>query len=184
MRWEGLFDDLAAQAEALAVAERAAEVEERARIEVGGQQLVDRLRGAVGGPVRLRCAGAVAVAGVLRRVGPDWLLVDEGEGREALVPLAAVLAVGGPGRLALDASVDGVVTGRLRLTAALRGLARDRSAVRVWLTDATVVAGTVDRVGADYAELAVHPVGEARRRGEVRDVQLIALAAVSVVRRG
>lgn len=182
MRWEGLFADLEAQAAALETAERAAEVAERARAEVAGQRLRERLRAALGTGVRLRCVGGVAVAGVLRRVGPDWLLVDEGEGRECLVALAGVLAVGGVTRLALDPGLDGVVAGRLRLAHALRGLVRDRAAVRLWLVDGGVLAGTLDRVGADFVDLAVHPVGEARRREEVRDVQVTALAAVVAVR--
>ncbi len=183
MRWGGLFDDLEAQAEALATAERAAEVEERVRIAVAGQRLRDRLRPAVGSPVRLRCSGGLAVAGVLQRVGPDWLLVDEGQGQECVVPLAAVLTVGGLTRLVADPADEGAVARRLGIAHVLRGLARDRSAVRIWLVDATVLAGTLDRVGADFVELAVHPVGEARRRGDVREVQVLPFAAIAGVRR-
>src|SRR6266536_4551293 len=123
MRWDGLFADLEAQAEALELAERAAEVDERARHEIGRIRLLDRLRPAVGVPVRLRCRGAVAVAGPLRRVGPDWLLVDEGGEREALVAIAAVLGVSGLGRLAAVPEGESVVESRLGLRHALRGIA-------------------------------------------------------------
>lgn len=181
MRWDGLFTDLEAQLEASERAERAAEVEERARTEFAARRLSDRLRAAVGSPVGLRCLGGVSVAGDLRRVGPDWLLVDEGGGRECVVVSAAVLAVRGVGRLA-DV-VDGVVESRLSLRHALRGVARDRSAVRMHLADGSTLAATLDRVGADYVEAAIHPTGEARRPGAVRDVQLIALAALIAVRR-
>ena len=46
-----------------------------------------------------------------------------------------------------------------------------------------VVSATIDRVGADFVEAAVHPVGEPRRRGEVREVVALALPAVAAIRR-
>lgn len=49
MRWDDLFADLEAQAEALATAERAAEVDELVRLETSRLRLADRLRPAVGG---------------------------------------------------------------------------------------------------------------------------------------
>jgi len=183
MRWDGLFADLEAQAEALDVAERAAEIDERARLEIGRIRLLDRLRPAVGLPVRLRCRGAVTVAGPLRRVGPDWLLVDEGGEREALVVLAAVLGVSGLARLSGVPDSEGVVESRLGLRHALRGIARDRSAVRITDQSGATVDGTIDRLGADYVEVAEHAAGELRRRAEVRDVLVLPLAAVAVVRR-
>jgi hypothetical protein len=183
MRWDGLFADLEAQAEALDVAERAAEIDERARLEIGRIRLLDRLRPTVGLPVRLRCRGAVTVAGPLRRVGPDWLLVDEGSEREALVVLAAVLGVSGLARLSGVPDSEGVVESRLGLRHALRGIARDRSAVRITDQSGATVDGTIDRLGADYVEVAEHAAGELRRRADVRDVLVLPLAALAVVRR-
>jgi hypothetical protein len=184
MRWDALFDDLEAQAQSLQRAERAVEVDERARIEVATLRLVDRLRAGVGMPVRLRCAGSLALDGLLRRVGPDWLLLDEGTGREALVPLAAVQGITGLSRLSTVPESVPVVESRLTLRHVLRGVARDRSPVRVWRVDASVLDATVDRVGADFVEIALHAAGEARRRGDVRDVALVPFAALSAVRRG
>ena len=85
MHWEGLFADLEAQADALEVAERAGEVTERARIETARLRLLDRLRAGVGLSLGLSCLGAVELRGQLRRVGPDWVLIDEGGGREAVI---------------------------------------------------------------------------------------------------
>jgi hypothetical protein len=181
-RWDDLFDDLQAQAEALAAAGRAGEVAERTRAELSRLTLVDRLRTAVGHQVRLRCAGDVSPSGVLERVGAEWALLDTGGGREALVAMTAVLAVNGVGRLAA-APDAGVVESRLGLRSALRAVARDRSVLRVSLRDGTTLDGTVDRVGADFVELAVHPAGELRRRGEVREVSLIPTAALVCVER-
>jgi hypothetical protein len=38
-------------------------------------------------------------------------------------------------------------------------------------------------VGADFVELAEHPAGEARRRGEVRGVRTVPFTALGAVRR-
>ena len=71
---------------------------------------------------------------------------------------------------------------RLDLRRALRGLARDRSAVQVVLDDGVVLAGTLDRVGADYVELAEHPADQPRRAEAVQGVRAVVHRAVAVVR--
>ncbi|MDT4912702.1 MAG: hypothetical protein QOC66_1830 [Pseudonocardiales bacterium] len=183
MRWAALFADLEAQAAVLEQAERAAEVDERTRGEVGALRLRDRARAAIGTPVRVRATGGVTAAGELLRVGPDWLLVDEGGGRELVVATAHLLSLRGLGRYSAVPNTEGVVESRLGLRHALRGIARDRSAVRVHLTDGSTVDATIDRVGADFLEVATHGAGEVRRRSDVRDVELIPLAAIGAVRR-
>jgi hypothetical protein len=183
MRWDDLFADLEAQLNLLTTRDRAADVGELARAEVAKIGLVLRLLPSVGGRVSLRCLGDVRVEGTLEQVGPDWLLVDEGDGREALVTHSAMLTVGGLGRLSAAPSTFGRVESRLGLASALRGLARDRAPVRAHLTDATVLAGTVDRVGADFFELATHAGGDHRRRTEVQQVLIVTHRAVSVIRR-
>jgi hypothetical protein len=182
-RWEGLFADLEAEAAALSTAQRAAEIEERARVEVGGLGLLDRARAAIGTTIRVRCVASASVAGTLLRVGADWLLVDEGRGREAVVPLGQVVEVSGLSRLAAPPRTAGVVESRLTLRHALRGLVRDRAAVTLTLRDGRLVTGTLDRVGADFVELAEHPASEHRRRGDVRDVVVVPLSALVLVRR-
>jgi hypothetical protein len=183
MRWDALFADLEAQAETLERAERAAEVDARARIELGTLGLVERMRPAVGARVRLHCAGGLTVSGELTRVGPTWLLLDEGAGREVLIALAAVHGVSGLSRLSAAPDSMPVVESRLGLSHALRGVARDRSPVRICRVDGSVLDATIDRVGSDFVEAAMHPAGEARRRSEVREVILIPYAALVAVRR-
>jgi hypothetical protein len=183
MRWDQLFADLEAQADAVALAERGAEADERARIELARVELVDRLAPAVGTVVRVRCPSGVLVGGTLTRVGAGWLLIDEPAQRQALVAVPAVVSVSGLGRLTAPAHSLGVVASRLGFAYALRAIARDRSGVRIDLVDGAALDGTVDRVGADFIELAIHAAGEARRRAEVREVLIVALGAVAVVRR-
>jgi len=182
VRWEGLFDDLEAQASQLEAAERAAEIEERTRGEVGRLATFDRLRTAVGRPVRLRLPGGAAT-GDLVRVAPEWLLLDEGGGREVLVALGHVLGVRGLVRYSAVPDTVGVVESRLGLRHALRGIARDRSPVRIQLTDGASVDATVDRVGADFVEVAGHPAGELRRANNVRGIELLPVGAIVAVRR-
>jgi hypothetical protein len=182
MRWDALFGDLEAQAEALERAERAAEVDERSRIEVGALGIVDRLRAGVGAELRLR-TGAFTFDGVLRRVGPDWMLLDESGGREVVVTLAAVDGVSGLSRLSSVPAATSAVESRLSLRHVLRGVVRDRSPVRLCRVDGSTLAATLDRVGADFVDAAVHPVGETRRRRDVRDVVLVPFTALAAVRR-
>jgi len=183
MRWQGLFEDLEAQAAAMQVAERGAEIEERTRAETAQLALIDRLRPAVGLDLKLRCRGGLVLAGRPRHVGAEWLLLDEGGGREALVSLASVATIGGLGRLSAAPNTMSRVESRLGLRHALRGIARDRSVLRAYLADATTVDGTIDRVGADFVEIAVHAPGEVRRRTEVREVLVMALRELVAVRR-
>ncbi|UQX89690.1 hypothetical protein M6D93_06730 [Jatrophihabitans telluris] len=183
MRWTGLFDDLEAQAIDLFAAERSAEVADRTRGEFGRVQLSDRLRPALGSAVRLRCVGAQAVNGHIRRVGAEWVLIDEGFGREALVLLTGVLTVSGLGRLSSSPGSAGVVESRLGLRHVLRALIRDRSGVQLALVDGTIAGGTLDRLGRDFVELAAHPAGEARRGPAVREVLLVPLSGLVLVRR-
>ncbi len=181
MRWEELFADLEAQADALTVAERAAEVAELTRLEASRLDLAGRLRPAVGGSITVRCLGATVLAGRLGAVGTGWLLLDEGAGREALVATAALTSVAGLGRL--SGAAASVLDARLGIGRVLRGVARDRSVVRICLTDSSVFDGTLDRVGSDFVEFAVHAAGEPRRRGEVREVLMLPIGALATLRR-
>lgn len=180
MRWSQLFADLESQADALAAAELDGEVAERTRIETGRLTLVDRLRAAHGHPVELRCAGVGRLAGRLDRIGPDWLLVAERAGSEILVPFRSVLSVVGLGRRSV---LPGPAAVALGLRSVLRGVARDRAPVRVVLSDGVPVDGTVDRVGADYLEVAEHPAGEPRRAGAVIRVRTVPFSGLGAVRR-
>jgi hypothetical protein len=183
VRWDELFADLEAQASALDVAERAAEIAERTRIEVGGLGVHDRLAAGVGASVRVEALGGEARAGTIARVGADWVLLDEGAGRESVIAIDAIRSVAGLGRASAVPGSGGAVHARLVLRTALRGVARDRSTVRLHLRDGAALDATLDRVGADFVEVARHAPGEPRRRGEVRDVLLLPLAALAIVSR-
>jgi hypothetical protein len=182
VRWQSLFDDLEGQLAAAAAAELAGEVAELSRLETGRVALGDRLAAATGAPLAVTLPGPGIVRGTLLDAGVDWLLLDEGAGREALVPLAAVLGITGVGGRAATPGAEGAVGRRLDLRWALRGLVRGRVGVVLGLRDGTSPAGTLDRVGADHVDLAEHAPGEARRAAAVRAVRLVPLGALALVR--
>jgi hypothetical protein len=183
VRWDSLFDDLEAQADALAVAERAAEAEERVRGELGRLEMWDRTRASVGAQVRVRLFGGGLVAGRLARTGPDWLLLEQDAGQESLVPTSAVLGLRGLSRYSAVPGSAGIVDSRLGIRQLLRGISRDRSAVRVLLVDGTVIDATIDRIGADFIEVAGHSAAQPRRHHEVRHAELVPISAIAAVSR-
>ncbi len=184
MRWEALFGDLDAQFDQADAAELAGEVADRTRRELARVRLVDRLRAVTGRDVSVAVLGGGTLAGRLVDVGPDWVLLTESRGRDALVPLAAVVGLTGMGSRAADPGSEGLVVRRLALGHALRAVARDRAPVSCVLVDGSTLTGTIDRVGADFIDVAEHPPGEPRRPAAVRAVRSVPLAALAVVRHG
>lgn len=182
MRWEALFADLEAELLAAEGEELATEVADRSRREAARLRLSDRLRPAISSSLIVATCGGTTPTGRLEAVGPDWLLLTEGGGREVLVASAAVLSITELGARTAEPGSGGSVAARLDLRFALRGLARSRVGVSVTLADGTVVAGTLDRVGADFVEVAEHSAGEPRRAGFVRAVRTIPLTALMTVR--
>ena len=187
MRWEALFADLDAQWEAMETAELAAEVADRGRREIGFLRMADRLRPNVGHPLRVDIAGPPtaehgALTGRLIALGVDWLLVEDQSGAETLIPAWSVLAVRGLSGQSAHPGHEGRVGARLDLRYALRRVARDRSECRFVLTGGRVVTGTLDRVGADFIDVAEHAPGELRRPRAV-EAATIPLAAIAFLRR-
>lgn len=182
VRWESLFADLDAQMDQLEAAELATEVADRTRRELARVRLVDRLRPAYGHPVEVRTVGGV-LAGRISGIGQDWLLLAGERGGELLVPLGSVDALSGVGALSAAPGSEGRVAAKLTLGYALRGVARDRAPVAVTLRDGSTVTGTIDRVGADFLELAEHDLAEARRRRDLLGVRTVPFTGIAVVRR-
>ncbi|MCU1594933.1 MAG: uncharacterized protein JWO12_2325 [Frankiales bacterium] len=182
MRWDELFADLEAQLEAAAAAELAGEVRDRTRREHSLLGLVDRLRASSGHTLAVLTQGAGTVHGRLLDVGSDWILLEETSRSELLLSTAQVLGISGVGVRSDVPGAEGEVARRLDLRWALRGLARSRIGVQVVLVDGSVLAGTIDRVGADHVDLAEHAAGEARRASAVRQVRVLPLPALTAVR--
>lgn len=186
MRWEALFDDLEGQMAAAEAADVSAEVAALIRAEFARTALVDRLRGRVGGAVSLRLLDGRWLRGDLAAAAPGWLLLvasptrpGGGAPSQVLVRLDAVERLQDLG--AAQGITAGEVERRLGWGGALRALARDRSAVTVMLA-AGDLTGTLDRVGSDHVDVAVHPADVVRRRAAVTEVASLPFAAVLGVR--
>lgn len=186
MRWDDLFADLEGQLEdGLDSEARETEVEEE-RLRVGRATLRDRIAAfsSTGTAVATRLRDGTAVDLVVRTVGRDWISGDlAGTASQAVVPLPAVVAVL-PTRQQLTLpppAARGALTDRIGLAYVLRDLARRRRRVTL-LTAAGPVTGTLDRVGRDHVDLAVHAADEWRRATSVQRIEVLALAALLLVR--
>ena len=177
MNWDSLLADLESRFEAERRADLAAQSADLAEAEAASIRVGDRLRGAQGRSVSLRTRSGTHVDGRLVRAEDAFVLVDEGEGIQAIVPV---------GSLAVAAPLPGPaprVEGRRSptLQSMLRELARAGARVRVILHVGEVV-GRVVRVGADYLDVVdVGEVGGVSGTAGAR-VVTVALAAVEVVR--
>jgi hypothetical protein len=180
VRWERLFADLEAQYDAATEAGFSGEVADRSRSEIALVPLADRLR-STDGQAQVGIAGADPVVGAVAACGPDWVLLVTEAGAETLVPLAAIVWVRGLTTLA--EATTSVVAARLGLGYALRGMARDRAEMTVIVRTGERLTGTIDRVGADFVDLAEHPLDEPRRAGVVRSTRAIPFTALSALRR-
>jgi hypothetical protein len=181
MRWEALFADLDAQLDAAAAEQFADEVSDRSRREVARLHLADRAAVACGAQLSAGVAGAGVVSGRLLRSGPGWWLVTA-DGAELVVCTDAIGWVSGLPALAAEPEGSAPVARRLGLGYVLRGIAKDRSGVAVVLRDGTAVTGTLDRVGADFVDIAEHAPGEPRRAGSVRAARTVPFPAIAVIR--
>ncbi len=180
MRWDELFEGLERQFDGLRDAVEDADHGERVRVEFGAVSAVERLAGSVGGLLGLQLSDGQRISGRLTRVGVDWLLLHQAGVVDLLVAWPAVTGVEG---LSLRTGPHlGVVDRRFDLRKAVRTLARDRAPVTVHTAHGAELSGTIDRVGADFFELAAHAAWETRRRTAVRGVVLVPLGAVLMIR--
>ncbi len=187
-RWGHFFEDLDAQFAYGRAASEAQEVEERLRHEAGQRTLVERLRAAVGGTVRIGLQQREPMRLEVHEIGADWFV--GADGADYLVPLQNVLWIEGLSRRA-DATEPGRVWDAYDLRKLVRQLARQRA--RVALPAVRSVAapgdgsgwdeGTFDRVYADHVDFACVPSGEPRRDSAVQSIRAVPLRALVLIRR-
>ncbi|MGG7463902.1 MULTISPECIES: hypothetical protein [unclassified Plantibacter] len=197
MRWDSLFDDLEGQLDDELGADDAEAGIEEERLRRGRLMLRDRLialSGAGSPPLALGFTDGSTARVIVMSFGKDWLVAapePQGGGRrpEMVVPIWAVATL----RLApqdVERSLqprptpEPRLTDRLTLSFVLRDLCRRRAAVAVRLIGgdgASTVRGTIDRVGRDHLDLAVHEVGLPRRAANVSEIRVVSFAALVAV---
>jgi hypothetical protein len=178
--WEQLVADLESQADLAQAEQVRGQVEELVRADRLAGSWLERLRGARGRTVAVAATGLGVTAGTLLDNGPDWLSMATPPGQTVVV-IDAVQWVRGLGAASVPDALVGALERRWRLALLLGQLSRRRRPLTLVLRDGTRLVGTLDRAGADYAELAEHPAGEWARPQSVvgrRVVPYRALAAV------
>ncbi len=199
MRWDNLFDDLEGQLEHELTLEEVDLRAEEERLRLGRMSLRDRIRSihATESPHTAYSISVLLVDGTrmpLRPVtiGRDWFsadLVDESTSRaQCIVPLAAIggLSLRRP-QVAQSLSESAIpesgagLSSRLTLSFVLRDLCRRRASIEVRLLDGTVF-GTIDRVGRDHLDIAVHERGSARRESVVTEYRVIPFSRMLIVK--
>lgn len=189
--WDRFLEDLEDQFAAEWESERAALDSEAERLRISRLTLRERLAAlAAAGDTRivLETEDGSRTDACPQAVGADWIAAEvlSGPGRLLLVPLEAIQAVSlGHGDLLLSARSSDArdrLAERITFPFALRDLARRRVTVTAAMRDGRLLTGTVDRVGADHVDLALHDLGSPRRAAEVTGYRMIPLAAVAWVR--
>lgn len=179
-RWVRLFADLELSFEAQERRLRDSEVADRTRRERATVTLPARLSAHRGRPIELRARGSLRIEGTLVDVGADWLAVASGSARAFVVPIGALLSVGGLTRRTDDAAS----ARRFGLGYALREISRDRMPAIVTDVSGTAYEGTIDVVGKGFLDLAEHPVDEARRTPNVRGLRTVPFVGLACVQTG
>lgn len=180
MRWDGLFADLEAQMAQGRWLDTEREAAELTRGERATIAFADRLRGAVGSSVPLLLEDGHRLEVRVSAVGSTWLGGTDHTG-SLVLGLDAVVAVEGNLPSAAPESSGGRRS--LGLGSLFRSLSRARAGVVVFGAGGLLLGeGTIDRVGRDHLDLAMHPLDEHRRSRSVRGLRVIPFEAVRVVR--
>lgn len=198
MRWDNLFDDLEGQLEQGLTSDEFDLRAEEERLRLSRLSLRDRLvilsERAEPGPIRtvrllLRDGSRIVVTP--DSFGRDWFAGElHGDGTvvpQCVVPLEAIAGLL-LSRIQVEVSLDPSrptdvsppLSARLGLGFVLRDLCRRRLAVDLRL-EAGQVHGTLDRVGRDHFDVAVHEPGQFRRESNVTEYRVVPLRHLLLV---
>jgi hypothetical protein len=199
MRWDDLFDDLEGQLEYGLGAEEVDLRAEEERLRLGQMSLRDRLMSIVRAQAKgssyaisVQLVSGAMIAVRPTTFGKDWLAADlVGETRAAaqcILPMAAVAGVILT-RQQINESLDAApeqrgaprLADRIGLAFVLRDLCRRRASVEL-VTPPGSLAGTIDRVGREHLDLAMHEPGSVRREANVTQYRVVPLARILLVR--
>jgi hypothetical protein len=198
MRWDNLFDDLESQLEQGLSAEEVDLAAEEERLRLGRLTVRERVlslyesydrRADYAIRVLLSSGETINVRPVT--IGKDWFsgdVRDETPRRQqcivVLAGVASIVLTADQVTRSLNASsreTESSLSARLGLPFVLRDLCRRRVTIEL-VTTTGHVTGTIDRVGRDHLDIAVHEAGEARRATAVGHYRVVPLAHVLLVR--
>ncbi|MEO6310463.1 MAG: hypothetical protein ABIO33_07230 [Leifsonia sp.] len=196
MRWDNLFDDLEGQLEQELTRDDVDLQAEEERLRLGRLSLRSRLVGlGATAVIRLGLVSGDALAVRPSTFGRDWLAADVlklhhsgagSVGSMCIVPFAAIVSVAlQPGQIPLSLCDEGEAAARLIDRIGLPFVLRDLCRRRKWMTILTTtgeITGTIDRVGRDHLDLAVHAAGSYRRSATVTELRIVSLAHIVVVK--
>ncbi len=196
VRWNNLFDDLEGQLEHELGAEDVDFRAEEERLRLGRLSIRDRLTalryagGDGGETVTVVLDGGGPIPIRLSTVGRDWAAGDLVDGSvrrsQCVVPLASVagleLTAAQLSRSLLPYDGDGPgLSARLGIAFVLRDLCRRRRPLDLVLRSGEL-HGTIDRVGRDHLDLAVHDRESPRRQSAVRRLRVVPFQQLLLVR--
>jgi hypothetical protein len=200
MRWDNLFDDLEGQLEHEADAEQGELLAEQERLRLGRLALRDRIASIAGqqstsaaDAIRVQLLDGSAIAVRPTTFGKDWLAADlvaeqSSLAQQCILPLGAIAGLALTPRQireSLEPQVDARPTGRLvdriGLAFVLRDLCRRRKNLELQ-TMLGRVHGTIDRVGRDHLDLAVHEPGSSRHESNVTDYRVVPVQRILLLR--
>ncbi len=199
MRWDELFDDLEGQLEHELNAESGDLRAEEERLRLGRLSVRNRLvslsggygRGP-GGVLRIALVNGDTILIRPTTFGRDWVAADllggRAAGSQCVLPLdaiAAVILAAGDIEHSLDSEAESAarVVERIGLPFVLRDLCRRRKSIELH-TPTGVLTGTIDRVGRDHVDVAVHAPGTLRRSREVEQYRIVPLTQICLIRLG
>jgi hypothetical protein len=198
MRWDNLFDDLESQLEQELTAEEVDLQAEEERLRLARLGIRDRLRSLAAGAstehrtLRLLLADDSRVTVEPATFGRDWfageLLEESGRRPQCVVALDAIdgvslsreqvmLSLGG----SESDEAPSALSARLGLPFVLRDLCRRRQPLELRLRSGRM-HGTLDRVGRDHVDIAIHEPGSPRRESAVSDYRIVRLGQIVLVR--
>jgi len=211
VRWDNLFDDLEGQLERELTAEESDLRAEEERHRLGRLTLRSRLLSlslGPAGPAVIRVALTTGNTVVVRATtfGRDWFAADlftadvstsdraglhantARGGAQCVVPLAGIAGLAltadqverslGPETESPSAAR---LSDRIGLSFVLRDLCRRRAGLELH-TRTGPLTGTIDRVGRDHLDLAVHPPGTLRRTPVVEHYRVVPVEHLAFIR--
>jgi hypothetical protein len=195
VRWDELFDDLEGQLEHELNAESGDLRAEEERLRLGRLSVRSRLVSLAGGSgtdfgavLRLVLQSGDTILIRARTFGRDWVAADllGGAGGQCVLPLdaiAAVILATGDIEHSLDSESESAsrVVERIGLPFVLRDLCRRRKSVELNTTTG-ILTGTIDRVGRDHIDVAVHAPGTLRRSREIEQYRIVPLQQIRLIK--